>query len=111
VPWAPGSGGRAFKLRLLARQLTKPVEHSQPSFIRMYVQPKRPRAMGWHAGAAEELLLAGVPGSRGLPQPLLEPLDGAAGVEDLLLARVERVAVRAHVGVDRAVLRGRPRDE
>jgi hypothetical protein len=40
-----GIGERALKLRVLTRQLTKPVEHSQPSFIRMLAQPKRPRAM------------------------------------------------------------------
>src|SRR5690606_6755543 len=31
---------------------------------------------------------------------LLEAGDAATGVQDLLLARVERVAVRAHVGAD-----------
>src|SRR6476660_8897347 len=41
----------------------------------------------------------------------LEAGDAAAGVEDLLLAGVERVALRAHVGVDDAVLRGAPRRE
>src|SRR5690349_13769503 len=57
------------------------------------------------------LLLAGLPGCRVLAEPLLEPRDTTAGVEDLLLARVERVTVRAHVGVDHAVGRGRPRHE
>jgi hypothetical protein len=57
-------------------------------------------AMGW---ASWEALLAG---ALALAVPLLEPGDAAAGVEDLLLAGVERVALRAHVGVDHAVRRG-----
>src|SRR5690349_18805984 len=60
---------------------------------------------------ASGLLLAGLPGNRSLTEPLLEPGDTTAGVEDLLLARVERVAVRAHIGVDHAVWRGGPRHE
>src|SRR5947207_3189253 len=44
-------------------------------------------------------------------EPLLEAGDAATGVEDLLLAGVEGVALRAHVGVDHAVGRGRPGDE
>src|SRR5260370_35744376 len=43
---------------------------------------------------------------RFLAKPALEPGDAAAGVQDLLLARVERVAARADVGVDDAVLGG-----
>src|SRR5215469_8580819 len=35
-----------------------------------------------------------------LAEAALEPGDPAAGVQDLLLARVERVAVRADIGVD-----------
>src|SRR5215475_7941725 len=77
----------------------------------MYAQTKRPRALYWHAGVVKQLLLAGIPGCRGLAEPPLEPRDATAGVEDLLLARVERVAVRAHVGVDHAVRRGGPRHE
>src|SRR5436305_2797573 len=46
-------------------------------------------------------------GGLGLPPP--EPLDAAAGVDQLLLARVERVAVRADLDVDLAL--GRPRGE
>ncbi len=42
----------------------------------------------------------------GLGVALLEAGDAAAGVEDLLLAGVERVALRADVGVDGAGLRG-----
>src|SRR3954447_18550677 len=51
-------------------------------------------------GARGQLLLGclGVAG--------LEAGDAAAGVEDLLLAGVERVALRADVGVDRAGGRG-----
>src|SRR5690348_12369702 len=56
--------------------------------------------MGW---ASWEALLAG---ALALAVPLLEPGDAAAGVEDLLLAGVEGVALRAHVGVDDAVGRG-----
>ena len=41
----------------------------------------------------------------------LEAGDAAAGVEDLLLAGVERVALRAHVGVDDAARRGAARRE
>src|SRR5215475_7264403 len=77
----------------------------------MYAQTKRPRALYWHAGVVKQLLLAGLPGNSSLAEPLLEPRDATAGVEDLLLARVERVAVRAHVGVDHAVRRGGPRHE
>src|SRR4051795_117021 len=47
-------------------------------------------------------LLAG----RLLAVALLEARHATAGVEDLLLARVERVAVAADVGVDRAALGG-----
>src|SRR4051812_35078615 len=43
--------------------------------------------------------------------PLLEAGHPATGVEDLLLAGVEGVALRAHVGVDHAALRGRARLE
>src|SRR5215218_3578284 len=57
-----------------------------------------------------ELLGLGLFGLRlgllGLGVAGLEAGDAAAGVEDLLLARVERVAVGAHVGVDDAVRRG-----
>src|SRR6478672_7734323 len=51
-------------------------------------------------GARDQLLL----GSLGVAG--LEAGDAAAGVEDLLLAGVERVALRAHVGVDDAGGRG-----
>src|SRR5829696_8401942 len=43
--------------------------------------------------------------------PLLEAGDPAAGVQDLLLARVERVAVGADIGVQHAVRRSAPGDE
>ena len=46
-----------------------------------------------------------------LAEALLELGDAAAGVEDLLLARVERVAGAADLGVDDAVLRGAARGE
>src|SRR5262249_45618690 len=50
--------------------------------------------------------LPAVPGAAGLLEPALEALDPAAGVHELLLARVERVAVRAdldvHLGLRRA---------
>src|SRR6201990_1515231 len=62
-------------------------------------------------GQACGLLLVGGLGRGVLAEPLLEPRDAAAGVQDLLLAGVERVAVRADVGVDRAVGRGAPRGE
>src|SRR6185436_16127010 len=39
------------------------------------------------------------------------PGHAATGVEDLLLAGVERVALRAHVGSDLAGRLGAPRDE
>src|SRR6476620_5454390 len=38
-------------------------------------------------------------GAAGLLEPLLEALDPAAGIHQLLLARVERVAVRADLDV------------
>src|SRR5215467_7037623 len=59
----------------------------------------------------EKLLLVGGLARGGLAEPLLEPRDAAAGVEDLLLAGVERVAVRADLDVDRAAGRGAPRGE
>src|SRR5215470_13436415 len=43
-----------------------------------------------------------------LAEPALEPGDSAAGVEDLLLAGIERVAVGADVGVNLAGLRRAP---
>src|SRR4051794_18237231 len=46
-----------------------------------------------------------------LAVPLLELGDPATGVEDLLLASVERVALAADVGVDHTVLGGGPRRE
>src|ERR1700691_6150843 len=49
--------------------------------------------------------------ARGLGATLLAPRDATAGVQDLLLARVERVAVRADLGVDRATGRGAPGGE
>src|SRR6185312_7937739 len=57
------------------------------------------------------LLLVGGLARGVLAEPLLEPRDAATGVEDLLLARVERVAVRADIGVDRATGSGAPRGE
>jgi hypothetical protein len=39
-------------------------------------------------------------GAAGLLQPALEPLDPAAGVDELLLAGVERVAVRADLDME-----------
>src|SRR4051812_29581658 len=56
------------------------------------------RPSGW-TGAAGSLLGA-------LAEALLEPGNAAAGVEDLLLARVERVAGRAHLGADLAAADG-----
>src|ERR1700753_2372514 len=61
-----------------------------------------------------QLLLAGLTGSAldlALAEAGLEPGHAAASVEDLLLARVERVASRANVGADHAVRRGGPRHE
>src|SRR3954453_3247479 len=58
-----------------------------------------------------ELLGFGLGLLLGLGVTLLEAGDAAAGVEDLLLARVERMAVGAHVGVDDAVRRGAARGE
>src|SRR5206468_3053455 len=46
-----------------------------------------------------------------LAKPALEAGYPAAGVKDLLLARVERMAVRADIGVDDAVARCGPRCE
>src|SRR6476659_11187640 len=64
------------------------------------------------AGVVDELLLGGsLVGGGLLGVAGLEAGDAAAGVEDLLLAGVERVAVGAHVGVDHAVLRGAARRE
>src|SRR4029078_4152654 len=42
-----------------------------------------------------------------LREPALEALDPAAGVHQLLLARVERVAVRAHLDVQLGLRRAR----
>src|SRR3954471_14800320 len=55
-------------------------------------------------GAREGLLAGALLGRLGVAG--LEAGDAAAGVEDLLLAGVERVAVRADVGVDGAGRRG-----
>src|SRR5690242_7782383 len=57
-----------------------------------------PVAAGGMLGLAELLFAL-------LAEPALEPGDAAAGVENLLLAGVERVAIRADVGVYHAVLR------
>src|SRR6185295_14742885 len=57
---------------------------------------------GVPADAAVELLGAG---GTGLAEALLEPGHAASGVEDLLLAGVEGVALRADLGVDHAVRR------
>src|SRR5699024_1076928 len=59
------------------------------------------RGRRWDAptGAPSALLALAV--------PLLEPGDAATGVQDLLLARVERVAGAADVSVDLAAGRGR----
>src|SRR5690348_10236817 len=46
-----------------------------------------------------------------LAEAALEPGHAAAGVEDLLLARIERVAAGADVGVDDTVLRRAAGDE
>src|SRR5262252_4166706 len=62
-------------------------------------------------GQARGLLLAGGLGRGVLAEPLLEPRDAAAGVQDLLLAGVERVAVRADLDVDRVGRGGAPRGE
>src|SRR6202000_1890981 len=59
--------------------------------------------------AAGGLLAAAARGL--LAEAALEPGDAATGVQDLLLARVERVASRADVGVDLAVLGRAPGDE
>src|SRR5437762_7261081 len=42
-----------------------------------------------------------------LPVPALEPLDASAGVDQLLLARVERVALRAQLDVELGLRRAR----
>src|SRR5882762_1718866 len=57
------------------------------------------------------LLLVGGLARGVLAEPLLEPRDAATGVEDLLLAGVERVAVRADLDVNRAAGSGAPRRE
>src|SRR5579863_2079940 len=61
---------------------------------------------------AKLLVGRGLVAGRGLLAELaLEARHPAAGVKDLLLARVERVAVRAHVGVDDAAARRGSRGE
>src|ERR1019366_950833 len=74
-------------------QSGSPVPPGRQSELLMELGPSRPllAAVGW--------LLA---------EAALEPRDAAAGVQDLLLAGVERVAVRADIGVDSAVLGGAP---
>src|SRR6266704_7126418 len=73
--------------------------------------PRAPGEGGQPAVRSSGLLLVGGLGRGVLAEPLLEPRDAATGVQDLLLARVERVAVRADLDVDRAVGRGAPRGE
>src|SRR4051812_31170646 len=68
--------------------------------------PSVPGGGRCRAGVAGELLALGL-----LSEARLEARHPATGVEDLLLARVERVAGRAHVGVDVAALRGAARGE
>src|SRR5947208_16070005 len=51
--------------------------------------------------------LAAAPRPAGLLEPPLEALDPAAGVHQLLLARVERVAVRADLDVQLRLRRAR----
>src|SRR4051794_14786991 len=63
------------------------------------------------AGAAMPLLGRRLRALASLAEALLEPGHAAAGVEDALLARVERVARGAGVGVDDTVLRGAARLE
>src|SRR5258708_32084329 len=70
--------------------------------------PGRPAMRSRH-GATLTLLGARARGL--LAEPALEPGHAAAGVEDLLLAGVERVAARADVGVDDAVLSRAARGE
>src|SRR6478672_132054 len=64
---------------------------------------------GAETGAAVVLLLLRALLRGGVA--LLEPGDATAGVEDLLLAGVERVALRAHVRVDGAAGGRAPRGE
>src|ERR671931_2792023 len=52
-------------------------------------------------------MVLSAPGAAGLLEPPLEALDAAAGVEELLLARVERVAVRADLDVQLRLRRSR----
>src|SRR5262249_22642310 len=63
---------------------------------------RHPGTVTWLKLLAARGLLAELP---------LEPGDPATGVQDLLLAGVERVAVGADVGVDDAGACGRPRGE
>src|SRR5579863_8678294 len=63
-----------------------------------------PRSRGLDLGSAGLLAAGLLAGS--LPEALLEPGHATAGVQDLLLARVERVAVRADLDVDRAAAGG-----
>src|SRR5215467_15155290 len=67
--------------------------------------PKRPQPS--RHGDLRELLAAG----RLLAEPALEAGHPPAGVEDLLLAGVEGVAIRADIGVDDAVARCGPGGE
>ena len=68
-------------------------------------RPPRP-GRGGRGRRRRSYLSAGRRRPGALAEPLLEPGDAAAGVEDLLLAGVERVALRADLGVDDAVGRG-----
>src|SRR5581483_8380423 len=76
----------------------------------------RPVARSAHHHALEDgltsdglrhLLLLRARGALGLLEPALEPLDAAARVHELLLPRVERVAVRADLDVELGARRTR----
>src|SRR5262249_51286518 len=58
------------------------------------------RKHGLSADGCHEGVRLAAAGAAGLLQPALEPLDPAAGVDELLLAGVERMAVRADLDME-----------
>ena len=106
-----GRGQPALELGVLGEQALDGLEHRHSSVPVVVTKTRRRPRTGCVGRRRERAtgreptpgqlrgllvggLLLGVAG--------LEPGDAAAGVEDLLLAGVERVALRAHVGVDDA---------
>ena len=109
--WIAGSASRRSSSACSATQCLDGLEHRAllrwARWLRRAPDRRRTPAPRTARPASEQatwrrrrLLGCGLLGVAGL-----EAGDAAAGVEDLLLAGVERVAVRAHVGVDRAARR------